>query len=93
MSVWTEVNGTIVINQFSKCSLRTLLEEHFDEITIGALCQGDRDINYRIQVTMNWMFCSNGIDAAQAIQGFCQAVKAVDPSSIVDLHADIRFYY
>lgn len=90
MGIFTEVSGTIQIRTNSGCSVRQIIDSHFD-----CKCRYDQitdRVHNVINITVNFTFCSDGVHAAKQIQQFCDMIKTYDAKTYVDLYATIRFF-
>jgi hypothetical protein len=92
MSIWTNVEGTIEINQNAKVSIKTLATEIFGEISFGNMSQNKHVSRNTIIHIINFAFASDGMDAAAHIRKFVDAIRQYDKGAVVELEASIRFF-
>jgi hypothetical protein len=89
MSVWSNMSGTTTHNFSDHVSVKSLLEQAFDDersITCSSERRGDR-VHTSFQVT----FCDEGIYAAQKVEAFRKAFLAASTNPRVDIVAEIRW--
>ena len=90
MGYFTDVSGTIIMHIDSSCSIRTLIETLFE---VKCKCDQVRNKeNGTITITFSFYFFSDGVDAANQIQKFCDKVKQYDKTAYTDITANIRFF-
>ena len=90
MGYSTAVSGTIVMNIDAGCSIRTVIDLLFE-----VKCKYDQVRNKEngtITITFSFYFFSDGVDAANQIQKFCDKVKQYDKTAVIDITANIRFF-
>lgn len=89
MSVWTEVTGCVSYRRDCRMSLKTLVEELFQEAT--PVIKHDTSRPTVTVSTVAFSFSDSNLPAAKSLQEFVNRIKQYDAAAYVDLNASIRF--
>lgn len=92
MSIWTNVEGTIEISQNAKVSIKTCATEIFGEVSFRNMIQNKHASRNTIIHNISIAFAADGMDAANHIQKFVDAIRQYDKGAVVELEASIRFF-
>lgn len=90
MSVWTEVEGKILIKKTSGLSIKDLIPSYFDEVVDLHISQKNLDF-YRITVEVSFLFSEEGMYAVDIIKRFINTIKSRDIKASVEITAKIQF--
>lgn len=91
MSIWTELKGYIYLNKNSKCSVRTLIEEVFDETsTIQVDLVGK--LGETQQIRIEFMYSDDGESALKTARMFIDRLKEYDKKVYCDILFTTRLF-
>lgn len=88
MSIWSECEGTVVMRQGSKFSIRKAWEGIQDELSYSEVVLHEKDT---VKTTFRLALSLDGVDAAKCIDQFVQLVTRDRMYSWSQITATIRF--
>lgn len=93
MSIWSVVEGVILIPRDSKFSARKSWEELYDEIVFSNFVQDSSEYGGIPYVRISFKIAINldGLAAARVVQEFCDKVTAIPGYRYSQITAEIRF--
>ena len=88
MSIWCECEGTVVMKQGSRFSIRKAWESIYDELSYSEVVVHEKDT---VKTTFRVALSLDGVDAAKCIDQFVQLVTRDRMYSWSQITASIRF--
>ena len=88
MSIWSTINGTVSVHKSSHISLKYIVNQYFDEVSLSE-SKEDRGDRWYYQVIVH--FCADSADASSRVEKFIKHIKNLDKTAVVDVNANIRW--